>query len=126
MYIASSLLKSHVKGSKALIVTNDRIAPMYLEKYEALLKEGGDIEVDTLVLPDGEENKSMDVMGKVLDKALEIGLDRKATFIALGGGVIGDMVGFAAAIYQRGVNFVQVCTREKETNISIPSHSHLT
>ena len=81
---------------------------MYLEKYEALLKEGGDLDVHTIVLPDGEEHKSMDVMSKVLDKALTLGLDRKATFVALGGGVIGDMVGFAAAIYQRGVNFIQV------------------
>jgi 3-dehydroquinate synthase len=52
----------------------------------------------------------MDTMGKILDKALELGLDRKCTFVALGGGVIGDMVGFAAAVYQRGVNFIQVPT----------------
>jgi 3-dehydroquinate synthase len=64
--------------------------------------------VETLVLPDGEENKNMEVLGLILDKALECALDRKTTFVALGGGVIGDMVGFAAAIYQRGVNFIQV------------------
>ena len=64
--------------------------------------------VDTVVLPDGEENKTYDVMAMVLDKALGLGLDRKSTFVALGGGVIGDMVGFASAVYQRGVNFVQV------------------
>ena len=85
---------------------------MYLERYERLLNAGGDLQVDTLVLPDGEEHKSMDVMSKVLDKALELGLDRKATFVALGGGVIGDMVGFAAAIYQRGINFIQVCEQQ--------------
>lgn len=50
-------------------------------------------------------------MNLILDKALELGLDRKVTFIALGGGVIGDMVGFASAVYQRGVNFIQVCIR---------------
>lgn len=105
---ASKLLRSHVGGSKVLLVTNDRISPMYLERYEALLKEGGDKEVETLVLPDGEENKNMEVLGMILDKALECAFDRKATFVALGGGVIGDMVGFAAAIYQRGVNFIQV------------------
>jgi 3-dehydroquinate synthase len=66
--------------------------------------------LDTLVIPDGEANKTVDVMGLVLDKCLELGLDRKVTFIALGGGVIGDMVGFASAIYQRGVNFIQVPT----------------
>jgi len=66
--------------------------------------------VDTVVLPDGEENKSYNVMAMVLDKALELGLDRKSTFVALGGGVIGDMVGFASAVYQRGVNFIQIPT----------------
>lgn len=106
---ASSILSSHVQGSKVLIVSNDKIAPMYLEKYRALLcQEGKD--VFTLVLPDGEEYKSMDILQRVLDKALEETLDRKCTFVALGGGVIGDMVGFAAAIYQRGVNFIQIPT----------------
>jgi 3-dehydroquinate synthase len=66
--------------------------------------------VETLILPDGEEYKNMDVLQTILDKCLEIGLDRKATLVALGGGVIGDMVGFAAAIYQRGINFVQIPT----------------
>lgn len=64
--------------------------------------------MDTVVLPDGEENKSMDCMSMILDRALELGLDRKCTFVALGGGVIGDMVGFASAIFLRGVNFIQV------------------
>lgn len=104
------ILRSHIKGSRALLITNDRIAPMYLERYEKCLKSGGDIQIDTLILPDGEENKDLDTMNLILDKALEIGLDRKVTFIALGGGVIGDMVGFAAAVYQRGVNFIQVPT----------------
>eukprot|EP00977_Amphora_coffeiformis_P001900 scaffold362_cov176-Amphora_coffeaeformis.AAC.26 len=107
---AAKLLQSHVKGNKVLIVTNDRISPMYLEKYEGLFKAGGKLGVETLVLPDGEENKSMAVLQMILDKCLESGLDRKATLVALGGGVIGDMVGFAAAIYQRGVNFIQVPT----------------
>ena len=65
---------------------------------------------DTLVIPDGEANKTLEIMQLILDKCLELGLDRKVTFVALGGGVIGDMVGFAAAIYQRGVNFIQVPT----------------
>lgn len=72
-----------------------------------ILEDGG-VEVDTVVLPDGEEFKSLEVLTKILDKALSARLDRKTTFVALGGGVIGDMVGFAAAIYQRGVKFVQV------------------
>lgn len=111
----SQLLTSHIQGTKALIVTNDRIAPMYLEKYATLLQgsngNGGDgKEIHTLVLPDGEEYKNMKIMQRILDKALETGLDRKCTFVALGGGVIGDMVGFAAAVYQRGVNFIQIPT----------------
>jgi 3-dehydroquinate synthase len=106
---ASSMLLSHVHGSKVLIVTNDRIAPMYLEKYQTLLNQEGK-DVFTLVLPDGEEYKNMEILQRVLDKALEETLDRKCTFVALGGGVIGDMVGFAAAIYQRGVNFIQIPT----------------
>lgn len=82
---------------------------MYLERYQQLLSANGDdIKVDTVVLPDGEEHKTMDCMSMILDKALELGLDRKCTFVALGGGVIGDMVGFASAIYLRGVNFIQV------------------
>jgi 3-dehydroquinate synthase len=83
---------------------------MYLEKYERLLNNGGNKKIDTLVIPDGEANKTLEVLQLILDKCLELGLDRKATLIALGGGVIGDMVGFAAAIYQRGVNFIQVPT----------------
>ena len=105
---ASSLLQKHVTGKRALLITNDNIAPMYLEKYKKLLEEGGNVQVDTVVLPDGEEHKTFDCMAMILDKALELGLDRKSTFVALGGGVIGDMVGFASAVYQRGVNFVQV------------------
>ena len=60
------------------------------------------------MIPDGEEHKTMDVIMSIMQKALECRLDRKATFVALGGGVVGDMVGFASAIYQRGVNFIQV------------------
>mmetsp|Transcript_60902 Transcript_60902/g.92004 ORF Transcript_60902/g.92004 Transcript_60902/m.92004 type:complete len:426 (-) Transcript_60902:17-1294(-) len=102
------VLAKHIEGKDALLITNDRISPMYLDKFESLVKQHKT--VHTLVLPDGEEHKTMDVLQKILDKALEVGLDRKCTFLALGGGVIGDMVGFAAAIYQRGVNFVQIPT----------------
>lgn len=104
----TEMLSKHILGTKALLITNDRISPMYLEKYESLIRQYK--EVHTLVLPDGEEKKTMEVLQLILDKALEVGLDRKCTFLALGGGVIGDMVGFAAAIYQRGVNFIQIPT----------------
>jgi 3-dehydroquinate synthase len=109
-WAAAELLQSHVQGNKVLIVTNDRISPMYLDKYESFFQNGERLTVETLVLPDGEENKSMEILQLILDKCLECTLDRKATLVALGGGVIGDMVGFAAAIYQRGVNFIQVPT----------------
>lgn len=83
---------------------------MYLEKYQKLLSSNPKLTVDTLVLPDGEEYKNMEILNRILDKCLDNSLDRKASLIALGGGVIGDMVGFAAAIYQRGIHFVQVPT----------------
>ena len=83
---ASSLLQKHVTGKRALLITNDNIAPMYLEKYKKLLEEGGNVQVDTVVLPDGEVHKTFDCMAMILDKALELGLDRKSTFVALGGG----------------------------------------
>ena len=104
----TDMLTSHITGKKALFVTNDRIAPLHLEKYEKLVSKHK--EVHTLIVPDGEEHKSMEILQRILDKALEEKLDRKCTFLALGGGVIGDMVGFAAAIYQRGVNFIQIPT----------------
>jgi 3-dehydroquinate synthase len=100
----------HIRGQKVLIVTNDRIAPMYLERYTKLLSSDATKIVHTKVVPDGEANKSMDTLNTILDECMRLGLDRKATLVALGGGVIGDMVGFAAAIYQRGIDFVQVPT----------------
>ena len=74
----------------------------------ALTSGGSGLQVEAVILPDGEQYKSLDVLQKVWDKALESRLDRNSTFIALGGGVIGDMTGFAAAAYQRGVHFIQV------------------
>lgn len=85
-----------------------RVGPLYLDTTDAALKTSSKLQTSSLVLPDGEAYKDMPTMMKILDHALETRLDRKATFVALGGGVIGDMVGFAAAIYQRGVNFIQV------------------
>jgi len=105
----SKILNNHIHGKQVLIITNDRIAPIgYLEKYEKLLESHK--EVHTLVLPDGEANKNLETLQLILDKSLREKLDRKCTFVALGGGVIGDMAGFAAAIYQRGVNFIQIPT----------------
>lgn len=82
---------------------------MTLCRCHAALRAGNSkLQIEHVVLPDGEQYKSLDVLQKVWDKALESRLDRNATFVALGGGVIGDMTGFAAAAYQRGVHFIQV------------------
>lgn len=75
----------------------------------ASIQASGDFQVDSVILPDGEEFKNLDVVKKVWDKALETRLPRHSTLVALGGGVIGDMTGYAAACYQRGTDFMQVC-----------------
>ena len=102
-------LRRHVTSKKALIVSNTKVAPLYSESVRKNLEAGG-VEVLEVILPDGEEHKNMQVLMMIIDKAMEAKLDRKSTFVALGGGVIGDMTGFAAAVYQRGVKFIQVPT----------------
>lgn len=96
-----------IVGRQVLIVTNDTVAPLYLADVTAALS---DFEVATVVLPDGEAHKKLDALDAIYATALEHRFSRNVTFVALGGGVIGDMVGFAAATYQRGVAFVQVPT----------------
>ncbi|GAX26353.1 3-dehydroquinate synthase [Fistulifera solaris] len=108
---SATLLQQHLAGKKVLLITNDRIAPTYLDHYQQLLSRNNRAkDIHTLVLPDGEEQKDMNNLQKILDRCLELGLDRKSTLVALGGGVIGDMVGFAAAVYLRGIAFVQIPT----------------
>jgi 3-dehydroquinate synthase len=97
------------KASSALIVTNNTIAPMYAAQLAAVLQTRYP-NVQTLALPDGEEFKNWDTLNTIFDQLLGSGADRKATLFALGGGVVGDMTGFAAACYMRGVPFVQVPT----------------
>ena len=107
----TELLRKHIPGKRVLIVTNETIAPLYLDSCIKALTEGGSkLQVDSVILPDGEAFKNLEVLQQVFDKALECRMDRGTTFLALGGGVIGDMTGFAAACYQRGVHFVQVPT----------------
>ncbi|CAL1382263.1 unnamed protein product [Linum trigynum] len=106
-----NLLQRHVHGKRVLVVTNETVAPLYLDRVvEALTQGNPNVTVESVVLPDGEKHKNMDVLMKVFDKAIESRLDRKSTFVALGGGVIGDMCGYAAASYLRGVNFIQIPT----------------
>lgn len=97
------------RGDDAILVTNDRIAPLYLNSLFKQLFENG-IKIDQLVLPDGEQNKSLMVLNKVFTALLAKPHGRDTTIIALGGGVIGDLAGFAAASYQRGVRFIQAPT----------------
>ncbi len=97
------------RSALALVVTNDRVAPLYLERVRAALRVHH-AQVEVVVLPDGEEHKSWTSLQTVIDALLERQADRKTVLYALGGGVIGDLTGFAASIYMRGVPFVQVPT----------------
>ena len=101
------LLQQHISSKHVMIVTNETIAPLYLAQVENML-EG--INFETVILPDGEQFKNLDVLNTIFDSLLEHNFDRGTTLIALGGGVIGDMTGFAAACYQRGVRFIQIPT----------------
>jgi 3-dehydroquinate synthase len=96
-----------VNGSQVMVVTNETIAPLYLEKTVAAL-EG--FKVAQVILPDGEVYKTLEVLNEIYTALLQNRFNRNCTLIALGGGVIGDMTGFAAATYQRGVSFIQVPT----------------
>ncbi len=98
-----------IKGKQVLIVTNDVVAPLYLTPLHEALEAAGLLVVDC-VLPDGEAHKNQDSINAIYDKLLEYHFARDCTLIALGGGVIGDMTGFAAASFMRGVNFIQVPT----------------
>ncbi len=103
------LLVRHVNGRKVAIVTNTTVAPLYLERVRAPLLAAGK-EVIAVVLEDGEEYKNWASLMQIFDALLANKCDRKTTLVALGGGVIGDLTGFAAASYMRGVDFIQVPT----------------
>jgi len=105
----SDLISRHVAGKRVAIVTNTTVGPLYLDKLAALLADAGK-QVTTVVLPDGEEEKNWANLMRVFDALLTEKCDRKTTLVALGGGVIGDLTGFAAATYMRGVPFIQVPT----------------
>lgn len=96
-----------VRGKQVMIVTNETIAPLYLS---ALRDQLPGLQVDEVILPDGESFKTLDTLNLIFDALLQMRHNRTTTLIALGGGVIGDMTGFAAASYQRGVDFIQIPT----------------
>lgn len=103
----AGLLQSAMAGEKIAIVSNETVAPLYLEGFKQQLGERDILEI---VLPDGERYKNLQYLDRIFDALLEANCNRDVTLVALGGGVIGDMTGFAAASYQRGVRFVQVPT----------------
>lgn len=101
------LLQNHISSKRVMVVSNETVAPLYLDQVKSML-DG--ISYETVILPDGEQYKNLDELNKIFDALLSHNFDRGTTLIALGGGVIGDMTGFAAACYQRGVNFIQIPT----------------
>lgn len=105
--LADNNWPSFVRGNQACVVTNETIAPLYLDAVLARL-EGKKVSVVTL--PDGEQYKTLEYLNHIFDRLLEDNHSRSTTLIALGGGVVGDMTGFAAASYQRGVPFIQLPT----------------
>ncbi len=102
------LLASHISGSQVVVVSNDNVAPLYMERVRTAL--GSRKRVTEVLLRDGEEYKTLGTLSDIFDQVMAAGHNRTTTFIALGGGVVGDITGFAAACYQRGVHFIQLPT----------------
>jgi len=99
------LLAGHIAGSQVVIET---VAPLYMERVRAALAPG--VQVTEIVLPDGEQYKTLATLGDIFDQVMAAGHNRSTTMVALGGGVVGDITGLAAACYQRGVDFLQLPT----------------
>jgi 3-dehydroquinate synthase len=104
---SNSLLSKHIRSKRVCIVSNDVVHPIYSEAIKSQLS---DFQVDEIILPDGEAEKSLANFEVIMSHLLANGHGRDSTLIALGGGVIGDITGFAAACYQRGVDFIQIPT----------------
>ncbi|MCR8922414.1 3-dehydroquinate synthase [Dasania sp. GY-MA-18] len=113
IYIGKSLIEQpelllkHISGKQVLVVTNETVAPLYLAKVRQSLQG---LQYSEVILPDGEQHKTLTVLATIYDQLLKDKHNRSTTLIALGGGVVGDMTGYAAASYQRGVNFIQIPT----------------
>jgi 3-dehydroquinate synthase len=105
----AELLLPHLKRKQVAIVTNTTVAPLYLESLSKTLRDAG-VSVIPIILPDGEVYKNSDTLNQIYDALLQNRCERTTTLIALGGGVIGDLTGYAAATYLRGVPFIQVPT----------------
>ena len=105
----SNLFAKHVRGHLSIIVTNPTISALYGHQVESTLKKVGQ-QVVQVVIPEGEEYKTWETLQLIFDGLMKAGADRKSTIFALGGGVVGDMAGFAAASFMRGIHFVQIPT----------------
>ena len=103
-------------GDQAMLVTNETLAPLYLDRVRHLLEQAG-VKVDSVILPDGEQYKSLTVLDTVFTALLQKPHGRDTTLLALGGGVVGDLTGFAAASYQRGVTAVGFFKQSGEDGI---------
>ena len=105
----ASLILPHLKRKHVAIVTNTTVAPLYLEQLSDTLQASG-VQVIPIILPDGEAYKNSDTLNSIYDALLQNRCERSTTLIALGGGVIGDLTGYAAATFLRGVPFIQIPT----------------
>ena len=105
----SELLLPLLRQPRVAVVTNTTVAPLYLQRFAKSLRDAG-IDVVEIILPDGERFKNWQTLNSIFDVLLERCCERSTTLIALGGGVVGDMTGFAASCYQRGMPFIQVPT----------------
>ncbi len=103
----AALIHNYLSGKEVLVVSNTTVAPLYLDKLMASL-EG--YRAESVILPDGEKYKTLEYLNDIFTALLEKRMSRQTSIIALGGGVVGDMAGFAAACYQRGIPFIQVPT----------------
>jgi 3-dehydroquinate synthase len=103
------LIVDKLPQKKAVIVTNTTIAPLYLAPFQRALEARG-VSTVSVTLPDGESHKNLETLNRIFDTLIEHRVERRTALIALGGGVVGDITGFAAAVYQRGVPYIQVPT----------------
>ena len=100
-----------LKATRVLVVTNTTVGPLYEEAVmESLRRVAPDVPAAVVRLPDGEAYKDLAHVEMILSAASDVGLDRKSIMVALGGGVVGDMTGFAAAMWMRGIRFIQIPT----------------
>lgn len=108
LFADGSVIGRHLEGSEVAIVSNETVAPLYVPRIRRALGEGR--RITEIVLPDGEQYKTLKSLEHILERLLQEQHSRSTTIVAVGGGVVGDIAGFAAACYQRGVGFIQVPT----------------